>query len=322
MPDGSLDFLHDLPAVEAPRFWEISSGRRLAWNDFGDPAGFPVMYYHGWPSSRLQARLAHHLARERGLRLIAMDRPGIGLSTFEPGRTLANWPALIAGFADSLGIEKFCQLGISGGGPYVFAGAAGFPERLAGSAVLCGAVPIAGLSCGLSGLHPGYRLLIRIYHLPAVVFSPVFRLAMASTHLKPDRAPLSWLLASAGPEDRELLINFPAAWPVLTESFREGVGRGGAAGVMADGQIYLTRPGFDPSTVNHPIRYWHGREDRNIPVDMVREFTGKIPSARLEVVDGLGHFSLALRKAAAALDHLAECARQVEPLTDRIAGEN
>ncbi len=130
------------------------------------------------------------------------------------------------------------------------------------------------------------------------------------------------MMASVGPADRELLADFPAVWPVLTESFREGVRRGGGPGVMTDGRIYLKPPAFDPSAVSPPIRYWHGRDDRNIPLDMVREFTGKIPNARLEVADDLGHFSLALRKAAAALDHLAECARRVEPLTDRIAGEN
>ena len=70
-----LEFLRNLPPAEEPRFWEISPGRRLAWNEYGAPDGFPVMYYHGWPSSRLQARLAHHLALERGLRIVAMDRP-------------------------------------------------------------------------------------------------------------------------------------------------------------------------------------------------------------------------------------------------------
>ncbi len=74
--------------------------------------------------------------------------------------------------------------------PYVFAGVAGTPERVAGSAVLCGAVPIGGLACGVRGLHPGYRWLIRGCRLPARLFSPAIRLAMAATHLKPDRPPL------------------------------------------------------------------------------------------------------------------------------------
>ena len=146
----SMDFLRDLPPAPAPRYWQASSGRMLAWNEYGDPAGRPMLYFHGWPSSRLQGRLVHHLARERGLRVIAPDRPGIGRSTYEPGRRLESWPQLMADFADFLGIDRWAQLGVSGGGPYVLACAAMLGERVSASAVLCGAVPIAGPIVGTS----------------------------------------------------------------------------------------------------------------------------------------------------------------------------
>ncbi|HSP41298.1 MAG TPA: alpha/beta hydrolase, partial [Luteolibacter sp.] len=93
---GTLDFLKNLPPPQEPRFWQSPAGYRLAWNEFGDPAGRPVLYCHGWPSSRMQAVLVHHLARERGLRVIAPDRPGMGLSEHVPGRTLASWPETMA----------------------------------------------------------------------------------------------------------------------------------------------------------------------------------------------------------------------------------
>lgn len=306
-PSGkSLDFLRDLPPSEEPRFWQISSSRRLAWNEFGDPNGSPVMYFHGWPSSRLQARLAHHLANERGLRIVAMDRPGMGRSTFEPGRKLASWPELIERFADSLGIGKFGQLGVSGGGPYVLACAAGIPERLTGSAVLGGAVLMEETPGGLRGLHPAYRLLIPIRKLPGAVFSPLFRLAGMAASLNPAKPPMSWALHSLAEEDRKLLLDFPGLTEILTASFQEASTGSGGRGVMTDAGIYFQPLGVDPGTVHHPIRYWHGGDDRNIPLAMVREFTRKIARAELMVDEELGHFSLVIHRAAAALDYLAE----------------
>jgi hypothetical protein len=92
---------------------------------------------------------------------------------------------------------------------------------------------------------------------------------------------------------------------VITQSFREGVRC--ARGVMAEGEIYLQHLGFDPAYVRHPIRYWHGGMDRNIPVAMVRDFVGKTAGAHLHVDEGLGHFSLVLQRVPAAVDCLAEC---------------
>lgn len=308
--EESLDFLRDLPPVDGPRIWEISPGRQLAWNEYGDPLGKAVMYYHGWPSSRFQARLAHHLAKRRGLRLIAMDRPGMGQSTHEAGRRLEDWPELMERFADALGIGKFGQLGVSGGGPYVLACASRIPERLTGSAVLGGAVPLAGISSGLRGLHPVYRALIPFRKLPAAAFSSVFRIAAMASRWKPGWPPLSWMMRSIGEEDGRMLMDYPEVWAVVTRSFQEGVKRGGGHGVMADADIYFQPLGFDLWSLRHPIRYWHGGNDRNIPVGMVREFTGKISGAQLEVDDAMGHFSLVLRKAPAALDYLAACAAE------------
>lgn len=237
-----------------------------------------------------------------------MDRPGMGRSTFETGRTLESWPELMERFADARGIGKFGQLGISGGGPYVLACAAKIPGRLSGSAVLSGAVLLDGLASGLQGLHPAYRLLIPFRNLPGALFSPMFRLAAAATHWDPAKPPLSWALQTLAAEDRKLLLGHPQLFGVLNESFREAVIHGGGRGVMTDAAIYFQRLKIAPQNVQHPIRYWHGGDDRNIPLVMVREFIGNIAGAELIVDEKLGHFSMAIRQAPAALDYLAECA--------------
>lgn len=303
-----LPFLANPPPVPEPEFWDYAPGQRLAWNEFGAPDGAPVFYYHGWPSSRLQARLAHHLAKDRGLRLIAMDRPGMGKSTLVRDRKLEDWPELMGRFADHLGIAKFAQLGVSGGGPYVLAGAAMIPDRLTRSAVLAGMVPLPLLGHGRRGLHPLYRMLIPMRKLPAPLFTGLFRVASLICQARPDKLPVSLLLSSLAGEDRNIILGHPDIWGVLTKSFTEGVcGSSGGQGVMTDAEIYLRMPGFSTAGVTHPIRYWHGSDDKNIPLSLVQQLCEILPHAELDAVAGLGHFSLAVLRAADALDYLAEC---------------
>lgn len=305
----SLSFLKNPPPVGEPLFWEHSPGKLLAWNEYGDPAGNPVFYYHGWPSSRLQARLAHHLAKDRSLHLISMDRPGMGKSTLVPGRKLEDWPGLMARFADHLGIGKFGQLGVSGGGPYVLACAAMIPGRLSGSSVLAGMVPLPLTDLGTSGLHPVYRTLIPLRKAPAPFFTGGFRIASLAAKCRPDAIPMSILLQTLPEEDRRIILHDPEIWQVLVKSFTEGVcGLSGGQGVMTDAEIYLRKPSIRPEEIVHPIRYWHGGDDRNIPAALVEGLVRRMPFAELELVEGLGHFSLAMLRAGAALDHIAESA--------------
>jgi pimeloyl-ACP methyl ester carboxylesterase len=70
----------------------LRDGRRLGYAEWGDPGGRPLLYFHGWPGARVEGSLADEAAKARGVRLIAVDRPGMGLSDFQPRRTLVAWP--------------------------------------------------------------------------------------------------------------------------------------------------------------------------------------------------------------------------------------
>jgi pimeloyl-ACP methyl ester carboxylesterase len=78
---------------EAGRTVQLEDGRRLGYAEWGDPSGQPLFYFHGWPGSLVEGRLADQSAKARRVRLIALDRPGMGLSDFQARRTLIDWPA-------------------------------------------------------------------------------------------------------------------------------------------------------------------------------------------------------------------------------------
>src|SRR5512141_922794 len=110
---------------------ELPDGTIVGYAEAGDPAGPPVMYLHVSPSARLEIDLPgiREAAVDLGLRVVAPDRPGIGLSTFRP-YTIADYPKLVRAFSDALGLERFAVTGVSGGGKYAAACAWALPDRV------------------------------------------------------------------------------------------------------------------------------------------------------------------------------------------------
>ncbi len=78
----------------------LGDGRKLGYAQYGSPDGTPIFYFHGHPGSRLEARFARQAAAEAGHRVIALDRPGYGLSDFRPGRAITDWPDDVVEAAD------------------------------------------------------------------------------------------------------------------------------------------------------------------------------------------------------------------------------
>src|SRR5438552_13625689 len=99
----------------------LSHGATIALSEYGDPAGTPVFFCHGWPSSRTMAELTDDAARDLDVRIISADRPGISRSAFQANRKLLDWPPVLQQLADHLAIERFHMLAISGGAPYAYA---------------------------------------------------------------------------------------------------------------------------------------------------------------------------------------------------------
>src|SRR3982750_344347 len=106
----------------------LPQNRHLAFMEYGNPSGWPVIFCHGWPSSCTMAELTDAAARQLGVRIISPDRPGISGSAMVMNRKLLDWPPIVERLADQLGFGKFRMLGISGGAPYAFVSAWAMPS--------------------------------------------------------------------------------------------------------------------------------------------------------------------------------------------------
>ncbi|EPE05600.1 alpha beta hydrolase [Ophiostoma piceae UAMH 11346] len=120
----------------------LPDGRTIGFAEYGAPGGHPVLYFHGFPASRLEGSITDKQARRHNVRVLALDRPGYGLSTRVPERTTMDYPDDVLAFAASQNLPRFGILGTSGGGPYALACASKIPaSRLTHVGILAGAGP-------------------------------------------------------------------------------------------------------------------------------------------------------------------------------------
>ena len=270
-----------------------ANGDRVAFSEYGDATGEPVLFCHGWPSSGMMAELTDEAARELRLRIISPDRPGIYGSTLAPGRAVLDWPPLVHELADFLELTRFGVLAISGGAPYAYASAWAMPERVRAIAVVSGAPHIAELE-NQAGLLALYRWLLRANaQLPPQISRWGFRAARPFLSLRPPRRSRPWILRLLQNCDAECLRD-ERAFEACFESQRRAW-ETSAEGVLADAELYARPWGFSLRELRVPVRLWHGDRDRSFSVELAKATAAQIPNCRLRVIENAGHYSTPIR---------------------------
>lgn len=268
----------------------LTDGRRLGYAEHGAADGRPVFYFHGHPGSRLEwsAFDDRDVASELGLRVIAVDRPGMGLSDFQRGRTLLDWPRDVLQLADALDIDRFGIVGISGGGPYAAACAHEFEGRLTTTVIVAGMGPAEapGMTEGLAWTYPGKSSLVRRLLL---------RMTAMGVHKKPDRV-VDQMAASMDGPDASLVRDRPElARQIIQLGFSEAF-RQGTAGVFLDAALYVRPWGFRLENIAGEVHLWHGGRDHNVPISVGRHVATAIPDCRATFIDDEGHLSIAYNR--------------------------
>jgi pimeloyl-ACP methyl ester carboxylesterase len=280
----------------------LPSGGHLVYDEYGDPNGIPVLFCHGWPSSRTMAQLTDAAACELGVRIISPDRPGIRDSAFAAERKLVHWPAVVEALVAHLSIREFRVLGVSGGAPYAYATGWAMPERVTAIAIASGAPPIAELP-DHGGLLPAYRAMLSIYERWPTLCRRLFSVARPFALVRPSPRLRPMFLKFLQPCDADVLRD-AAAFDACFESARRAW-RGSAAGVMTDAEVYAQPWGFRLEDVHVPVQLWHGAKDRAFAVHLAEEIAARLPNAQLRVVDDAGPYSLPIRNIHAILRDLA-----------------
>jgi pimeloyl-ACP methyl ester carboxylesterase len=269
--------------------FELADGRDLAWREFGTSLGAPVVALHGSPGSHSNfAPVADAAARE-GVRLIAVDRPGYGHSTFDPRRTYERSAADIGQLADHLSLEAFRVLGWSSGGPNASSCARYLASRVSGCAIVSGPAPPEG-KVSAQGTMRANRIAKRLEVIAPRLMSTLFQAGLRQGRRHPEKSVV-WMLRHVPACDARVIERPEVRAPLLADIARPVSSTAGRAAVQDIG--LEARPwGFDLRDIECPVHVWHGDADDTVPVANGRYQAKVIPKATLHEIRGEGHWLL------------------------------
>jgi pimeloyl-ACP methyl ester carboxylesterase len=275
---------HDISQV-----MRTHDGRTLAYLEVGDPQGPLVLHNHGGPSSRFEARLFADAASKNRLRLVCVDRPGMGQSSPQKARTYEGWADDLVTIAGALGHHEFGVTGWSEGGPWALAAAA-YIDAIR----LRHVTSIAPGSYGAFGDNWAAKYLSKIDALGgslALRFKPGFRLMYAALGITAKHFRDSFVKQvrnGVNDYDRQILLR-PEIATAFGDSCAECFAHG-SDGLVCDAELLYRNWAFDVTKIERPVHMWQGLDDRLVPDPINKTVADRLPGAVWHPVAGAGHF--------------------------------
>lgn len=265
----------------------VGRGRRIGFAEFGSAQGRAVFWLHGTPGARRQIPIEARVFAERmNIRLIGIDRPGIGSSTPYRYENVLAFTDDLRTVADTLGVDRMAIVGLSGGGPYTLASTYAMPDRVVAAGVLGGVAPVVGpeaVDGGLMKLGAFVAPLLEVGGVPAgIVASSLIRLA------RPFASPIIDLYGRVSPEGDRLLLARPEFKAMFLDDLLNG-SRKQMAAPFADIVVFAQDWGFRVSEVTTPVRWWHGDTDHIVPFEHGLHMVDLLPDAQFHALPGESH---------------------------------
>jgi pimeloyl-ACP methyl ester carboxylesterase len=277
-------------SVERPKLEgnvAVGDDRQLGFAEFGDPQGRAIFWLHGTPGARRQIPIeARAYAERKHIRLIGVDRPGIGSSTPHQYPNVLAFADDLRTIADVLGINRMAVIGLSGGGPYTLACAAAMPDRVVVAGVLGGVAPTVGeegIGGGLMGFGSKVAPALPVVGLP---------LRLAAVGLIQAIRPIAPLALKAyamiSPEGDRRLLERPEFGAMFLDDLLNG-SRKQLSAPFADVAVFAKDWGFRLDEVKVPVRWWHGDKDHIVPFAHGQHVVARLPDAELFTLPGESH---------------------------------
>jgi pimeloyl-ACP methyl ester carboxylesterase len=253
------------------------------------------MWFHGYPSSRLEGQGVDKIAHQLGVRVIAPDHPGFGLSDVQPRRRILDWPADVQALASHLGLSRFAVLGGSGGAPYALACAHALPaDMLSGVGIMAGAGP---WQAGAHHMPLLYRVTAQAANYwPAALRRSLDCLVWILRKVMATPTVTRWLdhsiQKSISGEEQENGRSVEERRQRMLRMMFEGFAQGSDASVE-EAKLLTQDWGIPFEDVKYdPILMWHGTKDYNAPVAMVRYMAERLPHCVLKEYEDHTHFTM------------------------------
>jgi pimeloyl-ACP methyl ester carboxylesterase/DNA-binding CsgD family transcriptional regulator len=268
----------------------LPDGRQLSYAEYGAPNGLPVLYFHALNASRLELLMHADRLRDLGVRLIAMDRPGYGHSTFAERRDYRDFTADVRSLLDELHVDQAHVLSASAGTAHALHAAWALPDRI--RSVHCTAVvPPIGYILASDSPSTLNSLMNQFFRVVPSLLRPAMELALFGQTVE------SLLTAMTSTRQNNVFslteadvayITAPEHLPYFVASMMESLRQGARAFAMES--VLINRDwSIDLRELKVPVHLWHGSHDGLVPTDMVTAFAKAVPNARLTVLEGDTH---------------------------------
>jgi pimeloyl-ACP methyl ester carboxylesterase len=281
----------------------MRGGRTLEVREYGDPAGHPVVFFHGLIGSHHQASYIDEQARLLGLRIIATNRPGVGRSEFVTRKNALDVAPDVEDIAEALKLGDFSVIGISGGTPYALATLLRLGHRVRTATVISGMGPMR-LPGALRGMDRRRRMILEVGSRHPPLARRAFQRESERFQRDPDRF-LDRLITTWSKPDRVLFRRrdiFELFLKDLHSVFIQNVGAEGLAQELALYRNY----GFSLRDLpaDRRVVLWHGLGDTIVPPTMAWAMARALPNCEAHLVPG-GHF-MAVEAADQIIDRLRQ----------------
>lgn len=262
---------------ETARFVEVS-GLAIHYRQWGPQDGEPLVLV---PGTLAWSETWRDIARPLGeadYRVIALDLPPFGYSQRLPGRVYSRQAlaAVIGGFADALGLDRFALAGHSFGGGATVEAAMLMPERISRLVLL-------DVALGLDAPSPGGIL-------PAILSIPALRTTIASaTFANPSFTGMGLrsFISDDALATRERVALYQS--PLAVRGTSSAIGDWLATALFAGASGSLSASPASYEALNVPTLVVWGRDDTVTPLAQGERIADLLPDARLVVLDGVNH---------------------------------
>ena len=278
-----------VPPPREERIVYLADDRAIGVAEFGPADGRPVLWFHGTPGARRQVPpAARRLAVEEGVRIIGVERPGVGASTPHLHDDIRGWVGDVEQVIDSIGVDQVGLIGLSGGGPYVLACAHDLEDRVTAAVVLGGVAPTVGDDAPSGGVVD----LARRFSAPIQAVRTPFGqgLTFVARALKSiDDIAIDVYSRWLSPAGDRAAFESPGMKAMFLDDLNRGAAGIGLYSLPTDLVLFGRHWGFSVRDITVPVRFWHGDADHLVPLDHARHLVELVPDAELTVRPGESH---------------------------------
>jgi pimeloyl-ACP methyl ester carboxylesterase len=264
---------------------KLADGRDLAYDEYGDPGGTPVIFNHGLSDSALIRNPDDELTASLGVRVIAADQPGVGGSSPQKGRKMVDWGQDMEELADALGLEQFAVAGHSGGAPHALAIPYRLPDRVTRIVLASPVAPLDEQGMGKLLINKDLKLVAKLHHLHHLI-----KWGSNYSAKKAEKDMPSFVEATAADDesDRDTFTKDPAQRAMFEASFTAGMIQGGEG--IYEMTLALWDWGFRPEDITHHVELFYGDADDMLDPKMPLHLADRLPDCTTHVWPGAGHY--------------------------------